>query len=85
MQTLLTGLSSSSSSGGGYVGQLANAKAKLAQASAEEEQSRVTLGMAEKELKALEKRWNEVEKEDKEGRRNLEAKSSEVDALKKKV
>lgn len=67
------------------MGQLADAKAKLAQASAEEEQSRVKLGMAEKELKALEKRWKEVEKEAGEGRRNLEAKSGEVDALKKKV
>ena len=85
LQTLLTGLSSSNSSGGGYMGQLAEAKAKLAQASAEEEQSRVKLGMAEKDLKGLEKRWKEVEREAGDGRRNLEAKANEVQALRKKV
>lgn len=81
---MLIGLFLSSSSGGGYVEQLADAKVKLAQASAKE-QSWVKLGMAEKELKALEKRWKKVKKEDGEGCQNLEAKSSEVDALKKKV
>lgn len=85
LQTLLTGLSSSNSSGGGYMGQLADAKAKLAQASTEEEQNRVKLGMSQKDLKSLEKRWKEVEKEAGEGRRNLEAKNNEVDALKKAV
>jgi hypothetical protein len=42
LQTLLTGLSSGNNNnagGGGYMGQLADAKARLAQASAEEEQS----------------------------------------------
>lgn len=67
------------------MGQLADAKAKLAQASTEEEQNRVKLGMSQKDLKSLEKRWKEVEKEAGEGRRNLEAKNNEVDALKKAV
>lgn len=67
------------------MGQLADAKAKLAQASTEEEQNRVKLGMTQKDLKSLEKRWKEVEKEAGEGRRNLEAKNNEVDALKKAV
>ncbi|THH05591.1 hypothetical protein EW145_g4689 [Phellinidium pouzarii] len=85
LQTLLTGLSSSNSKGGGYMGQLAEAKARLAQAAAEEEQSRVKLGMSQKDLKTLEKRWKEVEKEAGEGKRNLEAKKREVEALRKKV
>lgn len=44
------------------MGQLADARARLAQAAAEEEQSRVKLGMAEKALKGLEKLSKEVEK-----------------------
>ncbi|KAG1878968.1 condensin complex subunit SMC2 [Suillus subluteus] len=60
LQTLLTGLSSSNTgnSGGGYMGQLADAKARMAQGSAEEEQNRVKLNMSEKELKALEANSN---------------------------
>ncbi|KAH8113153.1 condensin complex subunit SMC2 [Phellopilus nigrolimitatus] len=85
LQNLLTGLSSSSSTGGGYMGQLADAKARLAQAAAEEEQSRVKLSMSQKDLKILEKRWKEVEKEAGDGRRNLEAKQREVESLRKKV
>lgn len=85
LQTLLTGLSSSSSTGGGYMGQLADAKARLAQASAEEEQSRVKLGMSQKDLKTLEKRWKEVEKEAGEGRQKLQEKRAEVERLRKKV
>ena len=67
------------------MGQLADAKARLAQATAEEEQSRVMLGMSQKDLKALEKRWKEVEKEAGDGKRNLEAKKKEVDQLRKKA
>lgn len=86
LQTLLTGLSSSNTAtGGGYMGQLADAKGRLAQASAEEEQSRVKLGMSQKDLKALEKRWKEVEKEAGDGKRNLEAKQKEVDQMRKQI
>jgi structural maintenance of chromosome 2 len=53
------------------MGQLADAKAKLAQATAEEEQSRVKLGMSEKELKTLEGRWKEVEREVGDGKRKF--------------
>ena len=55
LQNLLTGLSSKNvtQSGGGYMGQLADARARIAQAAAEEEQSKVKLASAEKELKAL--------------------------------
>lgn len=44
------------------MGQLADAKAKLTQVFAKEEQSRMKLGMSEKDLKELEKHWKEVEK-----------------------
>jgi structural maintenance of chromosome 2 len=67
------------------MGQLADAKARLAHSSAEEEQSRVKLGMAEKELKTLEGRWKEVEREAGQGKRNLEAMQAEVDKVRRKV
>ena len=88
LQTLLTGLSSSgigNSGGGGYMGQLADAKAKLAQATAEEEQSRVKLGMGEKELKVLEGRWKEVEREAGDGKKNFEKVKAETEKFKRKV
>ena len=58
LQTLLTGLSSNNAKtkGGGYMGQLAEAKAKIAQGAAEEEQAKVKLNMQQKELGALEAR-----------------------------
>lgn len=65
LQTLLTGVSSKkdNNAGGGYMGQLAEAKARIAQGRTEEEQSRVKLGMREKELQALQKKMKEVERE----------------------
>lgn len=73
LQTLLTGLSSNAAntSGGGYMGQLADAKGRIAHAQAEEEQSKVKLKMSEKELKTLEGRWKEVEREAREGQNKL--------------
>lgn len=87
LQTLLTGLSSSNTgnSGGGYMGQLADAKARMAQGSAEEEQNRVKLNMSEKELKALETKWKDVEKEAGQGKRNLENMRAEAEKLKRRV
>ncbi|OJA21244.1 hypothetical protein AZE42_02525 [Rhizopogon vesiculosus] len=87
LQTLLTGLSSSNTgnSGGGYMGQLADAKARMAQGSAEEEQNRVKLNMSEKELKALEAKWKDVEKEAGQGKRNLENMRAEAEKLKRRV
>lgn len=87
LQTLLTGLSSSgaSNTGGGYMGQLADAKARLAQANTEEEQSRQKLAMNQKELKALEARWKEVEREASEGQKRLQAMRAEVQAFKNNV
>ncbi len=54
------------------MGQIADARARAAQAAAEEEQSRVRLGMAQRELKALESRWKEVEREAGDGRKKIE-------------
>jgi len=88
LQTLLTGLSSSrtgNATGGGYMGQLADAKAQLAHASAEEEQIRVRLGMSERELKTLASRWKEVEREANDGKKNLAALKSDVERFRKKV
>ena len=64
LQTLLTGLSSDAKNkGGGYMGQLADARARIAQAAAAEEQNRVKLGMGEKELGELEGRMRTLAKE----------------------
>ncbi|GLB42839.1 putative condensin complex subunit SMC2 [Lyophyllum shimeji] len=87
LQTLLTGLSSNkaNNSGGGYMGQLAQAKARIAQGEAEEEQSKVKLGMSEKELKTLEVRWKEVESQAKEGEKDLERKRAAVEECRRKM
>ncbi|KAF8501209.1 condensin complex subunit SMC2 [Gautieria morchelliformis] len=88
LQSLLTGLSSSSNNatgGGGYLGQLADAKARLAQGTAEEEQTRRKLSLREKELVDLEAKWKKVEKEAGDGRRGLEAARKELDGVRKKV
>ncbi|KAH7886786.1 condensin complex subunit SMC2 [Phlebopus sp. FC_14] len=87
LQTLLTGLSSSNAgnSGGGYMGQLADAKARLAQGTAEEEQNHVKLAMSKKELKALETKWKDVEKDAAQGQRSLENLKSELSKLKHQV
>lgn len=87
LQTLLTGLTSkgTSNSGGGYMGQLADAKARLAQACTEEEQSKQKLSMSQKELKTLEARWKEVEREAGEGQKRLRAMQTEIDSFRKKV
>jgi structural maintenance of chromosome 2 len=88
LQTLLTGVTSGSSTntgGGGYMGQIADAKVRLAQATTEEEQSRRQLTMSEQELKGLEARWKEVEREAGEGKRNLEATRLDVEKFRKKV
>ena len=88
LQTLLTGLTSSgagTSGGGGYMGQLADAQGRLAQATTEEEQTRMRLGMSVKELKTLEARWKEVEREAGDGQRALEVKKADVARCRKKL
>ncbi|KAF7981509.1 hypothetical protein HWV62_33069 [Athelia sp. TMB] len=88
LQTLLTGLSSTgtgNSGGGGYMGQLADAQARLAHAAAEEEQGRVKLSMGEKELAALEVRWSAVAKEAGDGKKKLENMRAEVEKFERRV
>jgi structural maintenance of chromosome 2 len=88
LQSLLTGLSSNSNSntsGGGYLGQMADAKARLAQATAEEEQTRRKLALREKELADLEVKWKNVEKEAGDGRKTLEIARIDLANVKKKV
>lgn len=88
LQTLLTGLagtSAQSASGGGYMGQIADARARLAQAAVEEEQNRVKLDMSRRELGELEKRWKAVEREAGQGERDIKKMQVEVETLRKKV
>lgn len=84
LQTLLTGVSTSNTgnTGGGYLGQIAEAKGRLTQAAAEEEQNRLKLLMNEKELKALEAKWKGVEKDAHQGQQNLTRMKRELDQLK---
>jgi structural maintenance of chromosome 2 len=89
LQTLLTGLAGnsaqSSGGGGGYMGQIADARARLAQAAAEEEQLRVRVDMSRHELADLEKRWKAVEREAGQGERDIKKMRTEVEILHKKV
>ncbi|KAF8803977.1 condensin complex subunit SMC2 [Phlegmacium glaucopus] len=87
LQTLLTGLSSTGAKnkGGGYMGQLADAKARLAQGAAEEEQSKVKLTMSEKELVNLEARMKVFAKEAGDNLKKLEALKATVQACQAKV
>ena len=87
LQTLLTGVTSSSSgnTGGGYLGQIADARARLTQATTEEEQSRMKLGMSQKELKTLETKWRDVERDAQDGQKKLDLISAQVEKLKKQV
>lgn len=87
LQTLLTGVSTSNTgnTGGGYMGQIAEAKARLAQGTTEEEQNRMRLSMREKELKALEAKWKDVEKDAHQGQQNLARMRSELDRLKRQL
>ena len=87
LQTLLTGVTSSSSgnTGGGYLGQIADARARLTQATTEEEQSTMKLGMSQSELKSLQTKWRDVERDAQDGQKKLDAISTEVQKLKKQV
>ena len=87
LQTLLTGLSSNNTgqTGGGYMGQIADAKSRAAHAGAEQEQFKVQIQMKEKELKELEARWKAVEREASDGARNLEAMSAAAEGFKKRL
>ena len=66
------------------MGQIADARARLAQAAAEEEQVRVKLEMSRRELGELEKRWKAVEREASQGERDIKKMQAEVESLRKK-
>ncbi|KAF5390114.1 hypothetical protein D9757_003825 [Collybiopsis confluens] len=73
LQSLLTGLSSSSSkNAGGYMGQIAEAQQRISQANAAEEQAKVKLEMHKKELQGLEAQFKKVEKEAGDGKKKVE-------------
>lgn len=67
------------------MGQLADAKARLARESAEEESLRRKLSMTEKELGEVSKKWKSVEKEAKEMQAGLEKGQKELVGMKEKL
>lgn len=88
LQSLLTGLSSNQNdeeNAGGYLGQLAEAKARLAAAGTEAEQAKVKIGLAEKELKEKEPRAKKAEKDGEGLVKELAAKRAQVEKLRKQV
>jgi structural maintenance of chromosome 2 len=74
-----------SSGGGGYMGQIADARARLAQATAEEEWVHVKLDMSKCELGGLEMRCKAVEREAGQSERNTKKMEAEVESLRKKA
>ena len=87
LQTLITGLSSSNSlntTGGGYLGQLAEAKARVAAATTEEEQAKRKLQLSEKELVSLQAKWKKVEAEASDGTKQLDKLRKEIEGLQRK-
>ena len=88
LQTLLTGLigsSAQSSDGGGFMGQIADGRPRLAEAAPEAEQARVKFDMSRRELGELEKRWKAVEREASQGERDVKKMQAEVESLRKKA
>jgi len=88
LQTLLTGLTSSSalsSDGGGYMGQIADGRPRLAEAAAKEELARVKFDMSRREIGELEERWKAVEREGSQGERDVKEMQAEVESLRKKA
>jgi structural maintenance of chromosome 2 len=86
-QTLMTGLTSSSDpnmSGGGYLGQISDAKARMAAASTEEQQSKNKLAMLGKDLTAAQARYQKVEREAKDGTKQVDKGKKEIQELETK-
>ncbi len=87
-QTLMTGLSSSSDpnkSGGGYLGQIADTKARMTAASTEEQQSKNKLAMLGKDLTAAQARYQKVEREANNGTKEVEKGKREIQDLETKL
>ncbi|KAF8915928.1 condensin complex subunit SMC2 [Mucidula mucida] len=74
LQSLLTGLTSKgdNTSGGGYMGQITQAKTRITQADTEEEQLRTKLAMKQKEADELQKRWAAEERSAGDGKKKVE-------------
>ncbi|KAG8946963.1 Structural maintenance of chromosomes protein 2 [Tulasnella sp. 424] len=89
LQTLITGLASSqnnnNSSGGGYLGQIAAAQKRAADAKTEEDGAKMRLTMVEKELKEKEAKKRQLEKEGGEGQKALERGRKEIEALRQRT
>lgn len=84
---MLTGLTgnAANNNGGGYMGQIADARARMTQAAAEENQAKVQLDMSEKELKELQARWKTVEREAEDGKKKLEAAKREAEGIQEQM
>ena len=88
LQSLITGLSSSDKddeNAGGYMGQLAEAKARASAAGTEAEQSKVKITAAEKEIKDKEPKAKKAEKEGESVLKELREKRGEVERLTKNL
>lgn len=86
LQSLQTGLSDgANSSGGGYLGQLAETKARIVQAETEEEQIRRQAALVERELADAQGRWKKVEKEASDGAKTIEKGKQDVEKLKRSL
>ena len=84
LQTLQTGLAdSANTSGGGYLGQLADAQAQVVQAQTEEEQLKRQASLVERELADAKGRWKKVEREASDGAKAVEKGKQDVEKLKK--
>ncbi|KIM19352.1 hypothetical protein M408DRAFT_245167, partial [Serendipita vermifera MAFF 305830] len=84
LQTLQTGLAdSANTSGGGYLGQLADAQARVVQAQTEEEQLKRQASIIEKELADARSRYKKVEREAGDGAKAVEKGKQDVEKLKR--
>ncbi|KAG8855444.1 Structural maintenance of chromosomes protein 2 [Serendipita sp. 411] len=84
LQTLQTGLAdAANTSGGGYLGQLADAKARIVQAQTEEEQVRRQVSIVEKDFGDAQVRWKKVEREASDGAKTIEKGKQAVEKLKR--
>ncbi|TBU44815.1 condensin complex subunit SMC2 [Dichomitus squalens] len=87
LQTLLTGLSSSNAgnTGGGYMGMIGEAQARLAVAQTDEKSASSNLERSKSELKDLEAQWKKVEREASDAKRSLDAMRANVEGFKRKL
>ncbi|KAG9019839.1 Structural maintenance of chromosomes protein 2 [Tulasnella sp. 427] len=89
LQTLMTGLASSqnnnNNSGGGYLGQIAAAQKRAADAKTEEDGAKMRLAMVEKELREKEAKQKQLEREGGEGQKVLDKGRKEVEALRQRT